>query len=447
MIRDFSPKQWDYINTLTGFKFEICEGTTFAGKSGSQQYKFGKAVARSKYPYHIMAGLTGGKVEAMIQDENGFLKMFPFAKYCGKGDKDIRLPHIKFGKKIIFICGYKTRDKWEFIRGMNNIGVSMIDEFNLCHEDFYKEMMIRSNDFCMASTNPDDPRKACFTDVINTCRPYEKYASDVPQEIMADLLKATPNPFRRYWFFSFRDNPAATPEIIEAKRQQAVPGSKQYRNLILGLRGRATGLVFPNFTDKNLTKVADVKEGIRTGKIKPLKFTCGVDTAYSSKSKDTIAMLFMMITKDRKCYLLDEAIFNNRDLDNPLAPSDTVKNLLDFLEKNEEEWGRCENVFVDSADQATITELQKHKRRHKDCRYNFIGAYKKTKIIDRIKLMQSWIYTNDYIVCDHCKEHLFELSAYSWDESKIETPEDGNDHTVNASQYAWLPFKEYVGKV
>ena len=34
---------------------------------------------------------------------------------------------------------------------------------------------------------------------------------------------------------------------------------------------------------------------------------------------------------------------------------------------------------------------------------------------------------------------------YSWDEEKVNTPEDGHDHCVNSSQYAWLPYKGIIG--
>jgi hypothetical protein len=445
MIKSFAHKQWDYINTRTGFKFECCEGTTYAGKSQAQQFKFGLAVLESKYPYHIIACISGGKAESMIQNENGFLELFPFAKYYGKGDRDIRLAHIKFAGKIIYVCGYKNKDAYELIRGMNTIGVSMVDELNLCHEDFYKELLIRSNDFMMSSTNPDDPRLPCFLDLVNHCRPYKKYAADVPKEIMADLEKSTPLDYYRYWFFSFNDNPAATPEIIEDKKRKAVPGSKTWKNLIVGLRGRATGLIFSMFKDKNVVSARDIKRMMEDGEITPLCYSCGVDTAYSSKSDDATVFTFQMITTDRKVIILDEACFNNRDLENPLAPSDVVPNLINFLKKNQAEWGYCRDVWIDSADQATSMEIEKYQRANWNCPYTFNNAAKQTKIIDRIKMMQSWIYTGHYLVCDHCKEHLHELSVYSWDEGKISTPEDRNDHTINSSQYGWLPYKWELG--
>ena len=70
---------------------------------------------------------------------------------------------------------------------------------------------------------------------------------------------------------------------------------------------------------------------------------------------------------------------------------------------------------------------------------------KKTKIIDRINLQIGWIAQGLYLVCDHCINHLKEIDTYSWDDKK-DMPEDGNDHTINASQYAWLPYKEVIGK-
>ena len=39
---------------------------------------------------------------------------------------------------------------------------------------------------------------------------------------------------------------------------------------------------------------------------------------------------------------------------------------------------------------------------------------------------------------------MAELESYSWQEDKYE-PEDRNDHTINACQYAWIPFKSKIG--
>ena len=106
------------------------------------------------------------------------------------------------------------------------------------------------------------------------------------------------------------------------------------------------------------------------------KFTAGLDTAYSSKSPDTIAMIFQGITTDRKLITLAENVINNTNLDQPIAPSDMAVRLVSFLEQCRKEWGFAKDIFVDNADQATMTELAKYKRLN-GCLYNFWDAYKK----------------------------------------------------------------------
>lgn len=187
----------------------------------------------------------------------------------------------------------------------------------------------------------------------------------------------------------------------------------------------------------------NVHQDVLKGAVKFVKFTAGLDTAYSSKSADTISMIFQGITQDGKLFTLDEQVFNNANREEPIAPSDTVKKFIAFLDKNKEMWGFAKDVFIDSADQATITELNKYKRSY-GCLYNFVNAYKKMKVIDRLNLQLGWIAKGYYYVCSHCTNHLNELQAYSWKEDKDE-PEDANDHTINANQYAWLPYKHLIG--
>ena len=141
--------------------------------------------------------------------------------------------------------------------------------------------------------------------------------------------------------------------------------------------------------------------------------------------------------------MLDEKVYSNAELDQPLAPSDTVTKFLEFLERNQREWGLARDVFIDSADQATITELRKYKRLHGSI-HNFLDAYKALQIIDRIKLQLGWIQQGCYLVADTCVEHMAELERYSWLEDKDE-PEDRNDHTINASQYGWIPWRNLIG--
>ena len=321
----------------------------------------------------------------------------------------------------------------------SQFGCVLIDEINTASIEFVREICTR-NDYLMATLNPDDPNLSIYSEFINCSRPLKQYKKDVPKEIL-EQLNSEPKPNWTYWFFSFYDNASLSDADIEKKKTSAPKGTKLYKNKILGLRGRATGLIFSNFERKNNVISKEKAKGMRFA-----QFTAGLDTAYSQSSPDTIAMTFLGITDNKELVVLDEEVYNNKDLEKPLAPSDIAPKFFNFLEKNRKEWGFARDVFIDSADQATIMELKKFKRSNA-CMYNFINSYKKVTILDRIHLMLGWINANNnvfYYVVGTCKEHIRELECYSWKEDKYE-PEDANDHTINSSQYAWIPFRKMIG--
>ncbi len=425
---------------------------TAAGKTTVGITKFMLMVAKSKKKMHVIAAKTTGVAEKnIIQKEYGILDVFgDLVRYNGNGDKDNKIPHIRYitpnGEKIIYILGYDNVEKWKMALG-SQFGCVLIDEANTASIDFIREICTR-NDYMMMTLNPDDPNLPVYSEFINCARPLEKYKKDVPGEIIEQLTSESKKGWT-YWFFDFYDNASLSEEDIEKKKLSAPKGTKLYKNKILGLRGRATGLIFCNFDrTRNLTNKAAIKKQIQDKRIRFVQFTAGLDTSYSSQSNDTIAMTFMGITADKKLFYLSEETYNNKDnKEKPLAPSDTAVKFVEFLEKNRKEWGFARDVFVDSADQATITELKKLKRQKPNL-YNFINSYKKVEILDRINFLLSWMGSDEtevfYYVVDTCKEHIRELETYSWKEDKDE-PEDANDHTINSSQYAWIPFRKMIG--
>lgn len=395
-----------------------------------------RMVSASPKKLHIIASKTTGTAEKnIIQQDNGILDLHRSAEYFGNGDKDNKLPHIKFEGKIIYVLGYDNKDKWQNVLG-SQFGCVYIDEINTADIDFVREISTR-NDYLMATLNPDDPSLPVYKEFINRSRPYRKYSCDVPDEIMKELTEE-PVPHWRYWFFTFRDNLSLTDEDIKRKMAAAPKGTKLYKNKILGLRGRATGLVF-DLQKRNIITAEQAQE------FKLVYFSAGLDTAYSQSSPDTIAFTFIGITADRKCVTLDEEVYNNRDRETPLTPSDIPKVFTAFLEKNRRAWGFARDVYIDSADQATILECRKFKQLTGSI-YNFIPAFKKTKIIDRIHLQSAWLAAGDFYILEHCRAYIAELNIYSWKEDKAE-PEDGNDHCINSCQYAWLPYRDKIGSV
>ena len=427
---------------------EFLEGTTSAGKTtvAIPKFMFFVAEDNSGKP-SIIAGLDLGTIEKnVINADNGLMEAFGdyeeggLIEYNSQGAGKIRMPHIIYhtenGNRIIYILGYDDKKRWKKALGGQYYGL-FIDEFNIADMDFVREAFMRA-DYKLCTLNPDDPNKECYTQYVNKSRPIEKYKNDAPTELLKQLnLPQKPN--WTWWFFSFEHNLSLTEEKKKQIIESVPTGTKIYKNKILGLRGKATGLVFINF---DRSKHVITKEEAKQKKY--IYYSCGLDTAYSSKSEDTIAMLFMGITDNRELIILDERVYNNKDLNNPIAPSDTVVNLVEFLNRNQKEWGLAKNVFIDSADQATLTELNKYKRTH-PCIYIFNDAHKKVKIIDRINLQLGWLHTEKYLVVDICKNHITELETYSWQEDKDNTPEDANDHTINASQYGWLPYRTKIG--
>ena len=437
-----SPKYKDFLKHNAPVEF--LEGTTAAGKTTVGITKFMLKVAKSKKKMHVIAAKTTGVAEKnIIQKEYGIIDVFgDLVKYNGNGDKDNKIPHIRYntpnGDKVIYILGYDNVDKWKMALG-SQFGCVLIDEINTASIDFVREICTR-NDYLMATLNPDDPNLPIYSEFINCSRPLEKYKNDVPKEILEQLNSEEKKNWT-YWFFSFYDNASLSEEDIEKKKLSAPKGTKLYKNKILGLRGRATGLIFSNF-ERSKNVISKDKAMM----YKFIQLSAGLDTAYSESSPDTLAMTFIGITDKGKLVILNEEVYNNKSLEIPLAPSDIAPRFFNFLERNRKEWGLARDVFVDSADQATITELKKFKRTN-PCIYNFLNAYKKITIIDRIHLALGWINVENkiyYEVLNTCIEHIRELESYSWKEDKYE-PEDSNDHTINSSQYAWIPFRTKIG--
>ena len=428
-----SQKYIDFIKDMD-VDADFLEGTTASGKTTiGAGVKFMIKVSASSKKLHIIAGRTTGVVEKnILQQDNGILDLHKNAIYYGNGDKDYKFPHIKFEDKIILVMGYDTKDKWENALG-GQYGCVLIDEINTADIEFVREISTR-NDYMIATLNPDSPDIPVYKEFINRARPLPQYASDVPPSIMQEL-KEPVCPKWRYWFFTFLDNAGLTQEQIEKKKQSAPVGTKMYKNKILGLRGRATGLVLP-LKKENIITEEEAK------KMKYIYYSVGCDTSYSKQTHDKLSFSFIGITKDRKCVVLETESRNNKDAVIPFAPSDVIPMLLAFAEKCKIKWGFSKNVYIDSADAGTISEAQKYKR-NTSCIYDFAGAWKKTKIITRIQLQQSWMQTIDFLVVDTCTDYIDECNKYSYTEEGL--PEDGHDHCINACQYAWLPYKSKIG--
>lgn len=418
---------------------EYLEGTTSAGKTTVGVVKFMFKVAESPRKLHILSGLDLGTIEKnIIQAELGINDIFgSLIQYRSSGNKDHTLPHMLYktpsGDKVIYVLGYDNKSRWKKALG-GQYGCLYIDEINIADTEYVREVSMRA-DYVMATLNPDDPELPVYHEYINHSRPLERYKDDAPKEIN-DYLTNEPKEGWVHWFFDFDHNAGLTQEKKEKIINSVPKGTKLHQNKILGLRGRSEGLVFSNFKyDKNVITESEARSK------KYILFSSGVDTSYSQKSDDTISFIFQGLTSAGELIVLEEMVMNNKDKKEPFSPSDVAQKLFDFLGYCTNKWGLSKNVYIDSADQATITELNKLKRVKPNV-YNLKNSDKSVKIIDRINLMLGWLDKEQYLVVDHCHSHIHELNTYQWDG---DVPEDKNDHTINASQYAFIPIKNKVG--
>lgn len=426
---------------------EFLEGTTAAGKTTVGLFKFVLKVAKSNKKLHIIAADdTGAAEKNIIQKDLGIIDDFgALVEYRGKGSVEYKMPHLilhtSSGDKVIFVVGYGNKRKWKDALG-GQYGCLYIDEINTADIDFVREASMRC-DYLLATLNPDAPDLDIYKEYINCSRPLPEWESETPEEILEEL-REEPKQGYVHWFFSFEHNLGLSREKLDKIMLNTPKGTKIWKNKIQGIRGKAAGLVFLNFDrKKHVVSEKWLKKEIESGTIRFKRFSAALDTSYSSKSPDTIAMTFQGITENRILIVLAEKTYNNANLDTPLAPSDTAIKFVEFLERCRSNWGFSKDVYIDNADQATITELRKYKRLN-GCLYNFYDSYKKPEILDRINLQLGWIEQGCYLVVDDCTEHLSELDRYSWDDEK-DKPEDRNDHTINANQYGWIPYRNLIG--
>lgn len=270
---------------------EFLEGTTAAGKTTVGLFKFMLKVAESPKKLHILAAKDIGSAEKnIINKDLGILDDFGvLAEYNGNGTKEDKIPHILFhtscGDKIVYVMGYGDRKKWQKALG-GQYGCLYIDEINTADIDFVREAAMRC-DYLIGTLNPDDPNLPIYKEFINCSRPLPEWEAETPREIR-DELKEEPKPGWVHWFFSFTHNLGLSKEKLKKIVSNTPKGTKIYKNKIEGLRGKATGLVFPGFNrKKHVVSAAWLHQQIEEERIAFRKFTAGLDTAYSSKSPDT----------------------------------------------------------------------------------------------------------------------------------------------------------------
>lgn len=216
-----SPKFKDFLRVDTDREF--LEGVTACGKTTVGIFKFMCKVAASDIRFHVIAGADLGTVEKnVINGERMLLDQFEkVANYHPSGKGKIRLPHIEYktnkGIKIVYICGYDNKKRWQKVLG-GQVGCVYVDEVNIADMEFLREISHRCV-YMMTTSNPDDPSLPVYDEFLNRSRPIKRYRKDYPEELL-DMLNQPAEKGWIHWYFNFNDNAALTQEAIERKKRQ-----------------------------------------------------------------------------------------------------------------------------------------------------------------------------------------------------------------------------------
>ena len=451
-FKDFVKRldiQKDHIDT------EVLEGQTSAGKTTiGIGLKFILLVALSKKKIHLLCGYTMGKLESsVIVKENGILdianQLGYKVEYKPNGFGEIRLAHIiVYGKtrdedRIIYCAGYSDTTKWKDILG-NQYGIVAVDEANIADINFMRELSMR-RDYWMLTLNPDDPNLPIYSEFINHARPLKEYEKDYPSELLGQLYSGQEKAGYLHWYFTMDDNVALSEKKKQQIRDSVPPNSKQYKNKILGLRGRSEGLVYEEFTENKIipySKFLDGSMWLPNEMISSI--LCGLD---SGLNNDATALVTILLTTAGRLLCLPSFYYLPKLGSN--SNSQQALNIAKWLEYWLPRFGvnvaNAVQIFGDSAalTQDLIyeinlrTEFQATKVEKKD-------ILKDTQRVKSIIGKDDYFYIIDagYLNPLNPTEQLgatdmfiVELNNKVWDMKKNQ-PEDGNDHCIDAFKYA-----------
>ena len=268
---------------------EFLEGTTAAGKRlwGCSNLCCGARKVTKRI--HILSGLDQGTIEKnIITKELGVLDDFGgLVEYWPGGRGEDRMAHLVLHTsgedKKIYVLGYADKARWKKALG-GQYGCLYIDEINIADMDFVREASMRC-DYLLGTLNPDDPGLPVYEEYINHSRPLPEWEDDTPPEILR-ALDQEPKQGWVHWFFSFEHNAGLPPEKVERIISMVPPGTKLYKNKVLGLRGRATGLVF-NLTAANLIHAARLRALLKddTNRCAGCSFPAGWTPATASRQR------------------------------------------------------------------------------------------------------------------------------------------------------------------
>ncbi len=410
----FSPKQEQVIALLKHKKLKrinLLEGSVRSGKTWISLVLWAMWVAtQPKNACFLMAAKT---LTALERNNLNLL-----ASLVGNDNFSFSVASKKatlFGRTV-YLEGASDARAESKIRGLTLKG-AYLDELTLFDEDFFVMLLSRLSEDdakLFATTNPDSPSHWLMTNYIQRADEGE-----------LDFLRIK---------FLIDDNPYLAKDYIKSLKSEYT--GVFYERFINGDWVAAEGVVYPEFANNTN---AYIKERLD----EDISFaTIGVDFG---GNKSAHAFVCLGFTKGFKsCVVLDEFYLKEQ-----ISPERLTREFVDFCKKQKESYNVCE-AYCDSAETTLICGLKNAVL--KEHLLIDVKKAKKTKILDRIRFLNSMISQKRFSLLKKCTNVKQALSSAVWDESK---PEDVrldngflNVDSLDALEYAAEPYmKEMISRI
>lgn len=267
----------------------------------------------------------------------------------------------------------------------------------------------------------------------------------------------------------FRDAETWDAAALEMKKRSP----ELYKPNFLGLFGATTGLCYPEFSDSLFVT------GQQIMSMSILDFAIGIDTGLSNgegkkisikkgdnpelKIRSATTMALIGISRGSEKMILIDEYFHSNDTSSNFTNTDNRENLtqpqlIDCCIKKIIEWinkyGRNSqrgnllmkgaiHCYVDNADIATRQGLELKAREYGLYNIDF-NPSTKLSIQTRVDFERLMMAYNCFLVCkDNCPNAVREYrSARKGEKGEARAP--GNDHLIDAVNYAWAPFRNDI---
>jgi len=305
---------------------------------------------------------------------------------------------VLFGRRV-WLEGANDERSEAKIRGMTLAG-AYCDELTLFPQGYYNMMLSRLSlpgAKLYATTNPDMPKHWVKTDVIDNTK------IDIAQ-----------------WAFTIDDNTFLDVEYVRQLKREYT--GVFYDRYILGLWKRAEGSIYRVFIENEEEFYID-----NPGRSAFDCINIGVDWG---GNKSGHAFVATGITRNYEHVIILRGEWHSAS---GTTPEDVCRLLLSFVSKVQDDYGRVDDIYADSAEQLLINLL-----RHKTNKTNItVRNSIKREIIDRIRFTTSLMAQRRLFLTRDCENvaEFFRSAAYD-DKADKDKRLDDDSYDVDSGD-AW----------